>query len=192
MSGQTATSTSRKEHWLLGAGGLLSLLWCSIALATDPHWQGHLLTALLTTLGGFIPALAGLLWLDGHTGGQSVQGKRKFNSLWLAISLLYPLAMLGGFAWASNQPAPLLINIITQPLLLIFNLTASLLIGHILMTFNFPKGLTLAAWWLWQLPLIFINGTVLRQLHFSNLLMLLYLVTILALSFALSLKKSTD
>ncbi len=185
-------SHSEKTYWSLGAGGLLSLLWCGLALAADPLWETHLLSALLTAFAGFVPAVAGLLWLDGHTGRQPGQIHPKVGSTWLAISLLYPLAMLGGFVWASSQPAPLLLNIITQPLLLIFNLAASLLIGRILMTFDFHKGLSLAAWWLWHLPLIFINGAALLQLNFSNLLMSLYLVTILTLSFVLSLKKSTN
>ena len=183
MSGQMALFRSEKTYWLLGAGGLLSLIWCGLALATDPLWDAHLVPALLTTFAGFIPALAGLLWLDG-------QANPKINPTWLALSLIYPLAMLGGFVWANTQPVPLLINILTQPLLLIVNLAASLLIGRILTACQCHQGLALAAWWLWHLPLIFINGTVLRQLHFSNPLMVLYLVTVLALSFALSLKKS--
>lgn len=188
MSDQTATSHSRKAYWFLGAGGFLSILWCSVALATDSQWQAHLWSVLIIALAGFIPALAGLLWLKGQPNRP-----RKAGSTELALSLLYPLIALGGFAWAIFRPFSTLFSIITHPLLLVINLSASLLVGAILNRLNgrVHKGLALTAWWLWHLPLIFINGTALLRLDFSNLLMILYLVTILALSFGLSMQEQS-
>jgi hypothetical protein len=189
MSDQSAASHPNKMDWLLGAGGLLALLWCCLALVADPQWQTHLWPILLVTLAGFILPLAGLLWLKGHADtspGKSI-------NLWLALSLLYPLAMLGLFIWASLHPALTLLTIITHPLLLALNLAASLLIGALLNRWDkqIPKGLALATWWLWQLPLVFINGSALGQYHFSILLMILYLVTTLTVSFGLSLPKQS-
>ena len=189
MSDQTATSHPNKMYWYLGAGGLLALLWCGLALVADPQWQAHLWPVLLVTLAGFILPLAGLLWLNSHAGASPI----KRSNLWFTLSLLYPLAMLGFFIWASLHPAPTLLKVITHPLLLVLNLAASLLTGALLNRWDKqpPKGLALVAWWLWQLPLVFINGTALGQYHFSTVLMVLYLGTVLIVSFGLSLPEQS-
>jgi peptidoglycan/LPS O-acetylase OafA/YrhL len=155
----------------------------------DPQRQAHLWPILLLTLAGFILPLAGALWLKG----QADASPSKRSNLWLALSLLYPLAMLGLFIWASLHPAPTIFTIIAHPLLLALNLAASLLSGALLNRWDnqTPKGLALVAWWLWQLPLVFINGSALGQYHFSTLLMVLYLVTVLTVSFGLSLPEQS-
>jgi len=68
--------------------------------------------------------------------------------------------------------------------MLTINLATGLLVGSVLNRFcaHLGKGIALTVWWLWQLPLIFINGSVLLLYNFSNLLMLFYLVTVLSLS----------
>jgi FtsH-binding integral membrane protein len=189
MSDQSATSHPSKKYWFLGAGGLLTLLWCCLTLIADPQWQAHLWPILLVTLAGFLLCLAGLLLVKD----QAEDPTTKNSNLWFALSLLYPLTMVGLFIWASLHTSATLSKIITHPLLLVLNMTASLLIGFFLNRWNnqVPKGLNSIAWWLWQLPLVFINGTALGQYHFSNLLMILYLITILTVSFGLSLPEKS-
>jgi hypothetical protein len=90
-------------------------------------------------------------------------------------------------------------RVLIHPAVLIFNLMAVLLIGPLAdltgvkeqavgsLKRRLPKQsgkwVLLVIWWLWHLPFIFVNGSVLARLHFSNGTLALYLVTVLGLSY---------
>ena len=188
MDARTGISFPEKAFWFLGAGGFLSLIWWGLALASDPLAKIHSWPSLVITIGGFILALPGLIWLKNSKPINKHNGKTA--PFWLTLSILYPLALLVLFIRRNLGSSALgWLAFLTHPAMLTINLAACLLIGPILNRFggHLNRGVVWAVWWLWQLPLIFINGSALLQYHFSNLLMFLYLATVLSLSFWLFL-----
>ena len=187
MDAQTVTDSPKKLYWYLGDGGLLALFWWGLAMANDPLVSAHRWPSLIIALGGFVLAAPILIWLNTAKPAGPQSGKNA--SLWLTLSMLYPLALFGLFVWNQLGASPVeWLAFLTHPVMLTVNLTACLLVGTLLNRFSakLNRGISMTAWWLWHLPLIFINGSVLLHYHFSNLLMFLYLATVLALSFWLA------
>lgn len=187
MDAQTIDESQEKLYWYLGDGALLSLFWWGLAQANDPLSSSHLWPSLILTLAGFALALPGLIWFKKS---QPADTKNLTHlTFWLSFSTLYPLALLGLFVWeqfSGSYTGGLAVLI--HPVMLAINLAASFLIGTILNRFvtHFNRNVSWVVWWLWQFPLILINGSALRLYHFSNLLMLFYLVTVLSFSFWLA------
>ena len=187
MNARTVNNFPEKVYWYLGDGALLSLFWWGLAQANDPLASAHLWPSLTIALGGFILAAPILILLNTSKFTEPQNGKNA--SIWLTLSILYPLALLGLFVWDQLDPSATgWLTVLTHPGMLTINLTASLLIGATLnrLESHLGKGLGGMIWWLWQLPLIFINGSVLLRYHFSNLLIGFYLATVLSLSFWLA------
>jgi hypothetical protein len=183
MNARTVKNFPEKMYWYLGDGALLSLFWWGLAQANDPLASAHRWPSLVIALGGFVLATPILILLN--TSKFTKPQNRKSASIGLAPSILFPLALLGLFVWDQFGPSATgWLTVLAHPGMLTINLTASLLIGTILNRFgsHLGKGLAWPIWWLWQLPLIFINGSVLLHYHFSNLLMFFYLATVLILS----------
>ncbi|MBG0788233.1 MAG: hypothetical protein H0S79_24355 [Anaerolineaceae bacterium] len=184
MDTEMVTNSPEKLYWYLGDGALLSLFWWGLALANDPLASAHLWPSLLIAVGGIVLATPLLVWLN-NTKPRS----KKNAAIGLKISIIYPLAQLGLFIWQQFDPAAAnWLTLLTHPVALTINLTSSLLIGALLnrQESHLNQELAMLIWWLWQLPLIFINGSALLQYHFSNLLMFFYLATVLILAFWLA------
>ncbi len=191
---------------LLGVGLVLSFLWWALALLAGNPGQESLPLSLLVTLGGFIPALMALLVARAARGkpkARAEQPARRTGWAMAGLVALYPLAVVVLLAWGLFQPlSPGLTRILTHPALLIFNLMAVLLVGPVAdltglkeqtvgsLKRRLPnqsgKGVLLVIWWLWHLPFIFVNGSVLAKLHFSDWTLALYLITVLGVSYLFS------
>ncbi|MBG0771152.1 MAG: hypothetical protein H0S82_05550 [Anaerolineaceae bacterium] len=187
MDAQSVADSPKKLYWYLGDGGLLALFWWGLAMANDPLASAHLWPSLVTALGGLVLAAPVLIWLNASKPADSQNGKKA--SFWLTLSILYPLALFGLFVWNQLGASPVeWLAFLTHPGMLTVNLAACLLVGTLLnrIELHLHRGISMAAWWLWHLPLIFINGSALLHYHFSTLLMFLYLATVLSLSFWLA------
>ena len=187
MDAQTVVNSPKKLYWYLGDGGLLILFWWGLAMANDPLSKVHLWPSLVIALGGLALATPILIWLDSAKPTKA-QNEQK-ASLWLTLSMLYPLALLGLFVWNHLNALPARwLSALTHPAVLTINLAACLLVGTLLNRHraHLHPGISWAVWWLWHLPLIFINGSALLQFRFSTLLMFLYLATVLTWSFWLA------
>jgi len=187
MDAQTVVNSPKKLNWYLGDGGLLILFWWGLAMANDPLSKAHLWPSLAIALGGLALATPILVWLNSAKPAKAQNGPNA--TLWLTLSLLYPLALLGLFVWNTLNALPAgWLAILTHPITLTINLATCLLVSALLNRHrdHSHTGISWVVWWLWHLPLIFINGSALLQFHFSTLLMFLYLATVLTLSFWLA------
>lgn len=193
MDAQPVADSPKKFYWYLGDGGLLALFWWGLAMANDPLASAHLWPSLVTAVGGLVLAAPILIWLNALKPADSKNSKKA--SFWITLSILYPLALFGLFVWSQLSATPVQwLAFLTHPGILTVNLAACLLVGTLLNHYeaHLHRGISMAAWWLWHLPLIFINGSALLHYHFSNLLMFLYLATVLSLSFWLAWRPVTE
>jgi hypothetical protein len=187
---------------ILGVGWVLSILWWVLALLSGGAGQEAFPQSLLAALGGFVPALVGLLVMQAARGRVRKKPTRAAGWTWVVAGLvaLYPLLVVALLVWEFFQPLSAgLMRVLTHPAMLVFNLMAVLLIGPVAdltglkeqtvrsLKQRLPKRagkpILLVNWWLWHLPFIFVNGSVLARLHFSNGILALYLVTVLGVSY---------
>ena len=185
----------------IGAGIVLSTIWWVLSVSSFEQFHMEMLESAVTALGGFVPAVIGMLWIGNRIASTKEKvplGNRK-TRIWLILSLIYPVAAMVALIWNTVYPKMWLTRLITHPVILILNLMAVFLIGPVMALTGFAgksgapsnqegsgKGrelVLIGVYWLWHLPFIFVNSIALSKLNFSTPLLALYLVSILLLSY---------
>ncbi len=202
MISNTPDNYLSRVYLKLGLFLLLSGFWYGLALILGETHPTTRLNQAGIILGGFLPAMAGLLLLRCIQAAR--KKARRLNLAWIIIPGIYPLFVSGALIadLFMRLPAGLPAGLkawMEHPLLLAFNLMAVLLVGPIAditglkdrliagMKKDLPhskeKWIGALFWWLWHIPFIFVNGTALAGLNISELLLGGYLLVTLGLSF---------
>lgn len=186
---------------LLFLGSLISLGWWSLANAGNRPANFYLSVSLWVVLGGFLPALMGIVVM--HRAKRAKKNRLRFTPWGILVFNAYPALITALYFSQLLTPQPLVNpKWFFHPVVLVFNLMAVLMIGplgdclgykaRVLQTIKaiFPthqgKLIVLFSWWIWHLPFIFLNGSALSALEFSNSFLAGYLLTILVISYFLS------
>jgi hypothetical protein len=180
---------------------MISLVWWYLAIASNHPARPNFSLSLLIVLGGFLPASFGIAILYRL---MRVKETKLNLSLWAILAFnAYPiLTTLFYFSRIMVDQPVRTMEWLNHPVFLVINLMAVLLIGPAADSFglktwatetlkaksptNLGKHIVIFIWWIWHLPFIFLNGSALRALGFSNGFLGAYLLTILMVSYLLS------
>lgn len=182
---------------------MISLVWWYLAIASNHPARPNFSLSLLIVLGGFLPASFGIAILYRLMRVKDKETKLGFN-IWAILALTsYPnlITLFYFFRIMMDHPFRTA-DWFYHPAFLVLNLMAVLLIGPAADFFglktwatetlkaksptNLGKHIVIFIWWIWHLPFIFLNGSALRALGFSNGFLGAYLLTILMVSYLLS------
>jgi uncharacterized protein len=182
-------------------GLILSLGWWSLAIAGNRPESAYLPVSLLAVMGGFLPALVIIAIM--HFAKANRKSRLRLKSLGILGFVAYPILItVFYFSQLLTAQPSMDLKWLFHPAILVFNLMAVLVIGPIAdclgikarvtntLKEKFPtnqgKLIALFTYWIWHLPLIFLNGSALSALGFSNGFLGGYLLTILMISYFLS------
>jgi hypothetical protein len=210
MNSQTQKRHMVSRFRFIGAGIVLSTIWWVLSVSKMEQLQLEMLESGAIAIGGFIPAVIGMLWIGSKVSTDKKQAKASSEKtwIWVILSLVYPVGIMAALIWNTVDPIPWLTRLLTHLAILILNLTAVFLIGPFMSMSDLTEKfgtlskrnvsgkvgelILFVAWWLWHLPFIFLNGNALSKLNFSTPLLSLYLGSILLLSYFITWGDDSD
>lgn len=186
---------------------VISLGWviATIIWVAAGQWKSFTLQNMTVSLGGFPLALLAVVLLPRPNSSPANPRHGNPESLltWLFLAFLYPLVTLLWLWFEVFSVAPMEdFSWLTHPALLVFNCFAVLIIGPLAnrVSENVPltkqlrkaficgngRFIPALLWWLWHLPFIFVNGTVLNHMQYPPCWFALYMLNVLCISFFLT------